>query len=288
MKKLFVLACAGESHAHRANLALRFLKKFSRTEIVVIAAQGGPPIDHDQVLPFPLLEGVSTERGMMVLKAALPLILGERGTRACYLDTDVVAVSPQVDEIFDAYIAPVVFAQDHLSIDAFSRCAISCGCSGPCTCLRRAIAEKFGMDIPDGQWRHWNGGVYLFGDEAAAFSRLWISYLLMIFADARWHSRDQGALAAVTWRLGLENGAVLPGRFNHIVDCFRHIPESERAKIPVAQLPVACDYSLSQGTNDPVLVHFINNGIGRDGWPNWDEANALLGNSNRASADTFP
>ncbi len=87
-----------------------------------------------------------------------------------------------------------------------------------CAHLREAIARRFSVEIDEGEWRHWNGGVFLFGAEAMPFFDRWHSMTLEVFDDPYWHDRDQGTLAAAVWSLGLQEQSTLPREFNFLAD----------------------------------------------------------------------
>ncbi|MBK8706560.1 MAG: hypothetical protein IPN33_25310 [Saprospiraceae bacterium] len=57
------------------------------------------------------------------LKTSLHRIL-PAGPLYCYLDTDVVAIRPGVDDIFQRYVAPITFCTDHCRLKAFSPTAV--------------------------------------------------------------------------------------------------------------------------------------------------------------------
>ena len=65
------------------------------------------------------------------------------------------------------------------------------------------------------------------------------------------------------------------GEFNFIVDCMRGIAPARRKTLAPRESFVRTDYSLS-GPESLQLVHFVNGGVGRRGWRNWDDVEALL------------
>jgi glycosyltransferase involved in cell wall biosynthesis len=274
----FVYAVCGDAHAARVNVSLRFLKRYSRAEIVVVTSRTGARIEHDQVVDVATDASLDDHRASIMLKTGLHAILGGGGSVFCYLDSDVIAVGDAVDSIFDQRRGAVVFVRDHADLPRFSRCAVRCGCPSPgCRHLVDAIKSTFGVTIADPNWRHWNGGVFVFDDDAAPLLDRWRAFTLRILDDPYWFPRDQGTLAAAAWDLGWQDAPVLPGKFNTIVDCYAGIPEAQRQSAPVAFLPVDRSYRLdgpSEGC--PVFLHFVNGGVSRCGWKNWDDAEALL------------
>ena len=267
---LFVFCVCGDAHVERVELALRFLKRFSRAEVVVVLSRSTYPLRHDQILNVTVPAELSNHQASIYLKTLLPQLVGD-GTVSCYLDSDQIATSPRVDEIFDLYEPPVTFAPDHATIDQFSRYAVRCPCSsGTCLHLREAIRERFGIDIRNGDQRHWNGGLYLFDRRSREFAKAWHSNTMLIFDDPYWRVRDQGTLIVTQRQLGLEQHAMLPPTATRIVDRFYGYGESLRPSLKPADFFVDRSYRLGSA-DQPAFLHFINDGLGCTGWANWDE-----------------
>ncbi len=271
----FVFAVAGTAHVAAAETAIRFLRSFSRHDIVVVQARATRRARHSRVIEVDVPPELDDHQASIYIKTSLPRLLGEQATRYCYLDSDVIAVGEGVDDIFDCLSGPVAFAHDHADVDAFSRWAVKCGCDVHCPHLREALRASFGIDGIAPGWRLWNGGVFVFDSSSDSFLELWHSMCLRIMKEAGWNTRDQGALAGAAWRLGLQDLAPLPARFNTIVDCMRGVAPPDRPLLPPERSFVRRDYRLGQA-DSPQFLHFINHGVGRRGWPNWDEAAALL------------
>jgi hypothetical protein len=232
------------------------------------------------VLEVTLPEALDDHQASIALKTNLLQFVAGQGERFCYLDSDVIAVRDDVDAIFDHLSGPVCFARDHVNLDTFSRWAVNCGCrQGACPHLREAASRTLSVEIPKGDWTHWNGGVFVFDERSREFLHAWHRIALKILADPYWKTRDQGALAAAVWSLGLQDLAPLPQRFNFIVDCMRGISVDRRPSASVKDFQVRHDYSLGAHSEylQPRLIHFINGGIGRTGWRHWDDVRALLG-----------
>jgi hypothetical protein len=278
-RNLFVYALCGEAHGHFVNTSLRFLKHFSRQEILVVASRCAGPINHDQVIRLHVPEEFDNHQASIILKTSLHRLLHKPTQRCCYLDTDIVAVDPQVDSIFDLKRGPVSFATDHVKMRRFSRWAVRCSCvAGECDHLREAILRKFGLEIQDPDWQHWNGGIFLFDSESADFLDTWHRYTRAILADTAWKTRDQGALIATVWRHGLQNQPPLPSLYNHIVDPMFGFQEARRASLRPSDYHVDNRYSLDGASHlpHPHFLHFINESLGARGWKNWDEAENRL------------
>ena len=274
MRSQFVYSVCGDLHAARVNMSLNFLKSFSRKDIVVVAGRVDTRIDHDQIVRYAPPQDLGLHEASIVQKTQLPTILGVSNSQYCYIDTDVIAVSREVDSIFRYDRGPVLFSRDHVPIDVFSRHAVACGCkSGACDHLRRALLSKFGVTVSSGDWNHWSGGVFVFTSEAAELFQQWHGYVLDVIKDSYFKTRDQGALAAAVWKLKMQNLPTLPTKFNYIVDGLQG-----RRYAATRALRVDDSYSLSAQSAGakPAFLHFINGTAGRRGWKNWDDAEALL------------
>lgn len=276
----FVFVVCGDRDATRLNIALKFLRHFSLCGIVVVRCRTGIQFDCNRVIDAPVPDNFNNEQAVRLLKSSLHRILPWDHVRYCYLDNDVIAVRGSVDEIFSHAHSPVSFAPDHSTLDQFSQCAVNCGCKNwGCDHLREAIFQEFQVQILEQNWRHWNGGVFVFNRESFEFMDYWHEGLLTIFGNPYWKTRDQGVLAAAAWKYGLQCQPNLPERYNFIVDALKDDPDSmpEAGAAPFAS-PVNKRYSLSEDSGNPApsFLHFINNGAGKRGWKNWDDVERLL------------
>ena len=277
-KPTFIYAVCGDAHVRRVNLSIRFLKKFTKSDILVVKSRSTVTVEHDQVIAVEVDPGFNHHQASIVLKTSLPARLGGSIRRGCYIDSDVVAVGPSIDAIFRESKSPVAFAPDHVTLDVFSRHAVACGCVKPrCDHLRRAIRAKFGARVAPRDWTHWNGGVFVFDGRSNEFMAEWHAMTLAAFQDPYWKDRDQGTLAAAAWKLGLQDQPTLAGRFNRIVDPYYGLKLTRRDDARDDSLNVDQGYDLGRGRDRPAFLHLINGGFGRNGWPNWDDAARLLG-----------
>jgi hypothetical protein len=278
-KSVFVFSVVGEEHVSAANVALAYLKRFSRADIVFIKARSESQPAHDQVINVEPPAALDNHQASIFLKTNLLSFVGGTKARFCYLDSDVIAVSDYVDTIFNYKTGPVTFAADHADIDMFSRYGVDCRCRETrCPHLREAIICSFGIEVRRCDWKMWNGGVFLFDHDSAGFFDQWHLLTRQILSDQYWHTRDQGTLAAAVWKCGMENQPTLPTNFNVIVDRFWGIPPDKRSRVAQSQFHVRTDYSLrgERGLMRPSFLHFINGGVEKTGWHNWDQVAALI------------
>jgi len=134
-----------------------------------------------------------------------------------------------------------------------------------CRHLGEYIAEKYKIKIPD-NWRHWNGGVFLFNAAGVKFMNYWHEITLKEFENPATKTRDQGTLAVTAWVYNLQETVTLPEKFNFIT-------EYDNPGIM---------YTAEKGfTQDgykttflPCFLHIYHQ-WGRTGWSIWDYVSAL-------------
>ncbi len=219
--------CGPSVHAATMATAVRHLRGLSTHEIWVVtdSARNESPVDSDgvdHVVDVPTPAHLDDHQAAIWLKTSVHRHLPSGVW--CYLDTDIVAISRGADRVFELRDGPVVFAPDlpleGNTIDHFSPHAMTCSCEarGLLTCahLRRQLSERFDLDVPAG-WTHWNGGVFVFGPDAEPFLERWHELAVASFEWPEWRTRDQGALIASAWQLGLQDLPRLPQEFNFIV-----------------------------------------------------------------------
>ena len=208
MTGTFVFAIVGEPHVRAVNIALTYLKRFSRSNIVVVMGRSKLRPAHDQVIDVDLPDQLDDREASIFLKTSLLEVLGSVRSPFCYLDSDVIAVNDDVDSIFKHKHGPITFASDNISIDMFSRYAVNCGCQeSTCDHLRESILRKFGVPVTSGNWRLWNGGVFLFDKDSADFLTVWHELTRQILTDSLWRTRNQGTLATTVWKCGFAGSA---------------------------------------------------------------------------------
>lgn len=391
-KKYVFVVCGAASHIQTLHFSLQMLKTFTTLEILVVtdSRRNDLPIQHNIIVDVTTPENLTHHQAAIYLKTKLHHIL-PKGCLYCYLDTDVVAIRPGIDSIFDYYYKPITFCTDHCKIKSFSPNAVNdefyddllnkqqylselyfkyqqeeerqkikagkhlaiiqelklqfnqkrpahaqslrgkhftkvltakiiywvlCGTAWLSIFFKKRqvsrnsfqelelerlhrlifkmplnfdlflrdygyrfdlaaqkwynlkgellyeenlvvkrieaasafrwdveaqiwrdeegnnisyiesdkllylIQNKFDVNIQDEQWRHWNGGVFLFDDHAHAFMEQWHHWTLEIFEDVEWKVRDQGTLIATAWKFGLQQHPTLPIIYNLIADFY--------------------------------------------------------------------
>lgn len=129
-KNVFIfVVCGAKEHIDTLHFSLEYLKKHSKSEIWVLtdASRNEVPVQHNNIIDVQTPEAFDHHQASIYLKTGIHHYF-PKGNRYCYLDTDIIALSEEVDKIFDAYIAPITFAPDHCRMSQFSPYALKCGC----------------------------------------------------------------------------------------------------------------------------------------------------------------
>lgn len=124
------VVCGGAEHIEALHYSLAALKKFSKKDVYVLtdSVRNEIPINHNKIIDVRTPENLNHHQASIFLKTSVHRYLPQ-GNLYCYLDTDVVAVSEKVDEVFNEFLAPITFAPDHCVADQFSPSAVKCGCT---------------------------------------------------------------------------------------------------------------------------------------------------------------
>ncbi len=272
----FVFAVIGAAHVEALDLPLRYLRHFSSKQVVVVQGRSEVRANADFVIEVTPPSRLNDHQASLWLKTGLMTHFRENGLanrQFCYLDSDVIALSPGIDEIFSYQNGPVGFCADHVGIDIFSHWAVNCGCRQmTCHHLREALLCDFGVDVYEADWTMWNGGVFVAHDRSADFLKTWHDYTNSIFEKDYWKDRDQGTLAAAAWRHGIQSQSILPQRFNYVLDCLWDLDDNHRSNAELKDLAAWPDFELKREieAGKVTFLHLINRGIGRAGWRHWD------------------
>lgn len=331
------MVCGGREHIETLHYSLRYLNHYSNSDILVLtdSARNEIAIDHHNVIDIPVSARYDHHQASIILKTSIHRYV-PKGKVYCYLDTDVIALNTEVDQIFGNLQGPIRFAPDHCRVNKFSPQAVNCGClerkipyrkklekawkgtrgrssleverktqldreferlktdklyklladiryffSGDrfnlndqfsfdkasrkwmdrdgnvillewesdaqriaketgltydavnekwldengadiwvdeCNHLIEAIRSDLGIEVAQHDWQHWNGGVFLFGDEGHDFLEAWHNKTVRMFDNDRWKTRDQGTLVATAWEFGLQDAIPLDKKWNFIAD----------------------------------------------------------------------
>lgn len=139
MKYVFVV-CGTDEHIDTLHFSLRYLQHFSDKDIWVITdtSRNTKAIMHPNLIDVATPKHYNHHQASIYLKTSLHRYLpkGDENTLWCYLDTDVVATTTEVDAIFKQYQAPITFCTDHCRLPVFSISAV------PMLVTEKVIAQR--------------------------------------------------------------------------------------------------------------------------------------------------
>lgn len=149
MNKFVFAVCGARVHIDELHFSIERLKRFSKCEVVVVtdSRRNEIPIIHENIIDVHTPDEFDNHQASIFIKTGLNKFLPS-GHKYCYLDSDVVCISDRVDEIFNCYISPIIFAKDYFSFALFSPHAVNCNCIEN-HARRKDIIAKFKAKIED-------------------------------------------------------------------------------------------------------------------------------------------
>jgi hypothetical protein len=123
------VVCGTEAHIETLHFSLERLKKYSQAKIIILtdSSRNELEISHDNIVDIATNVKMNHHQASIFLKTGIHQFLPV-GPTYCYLDTDVVALSEEINAIFQEYQAPITFAPDHCKMLKFSSYSVHCGC----------------------------------------------------------------------------------------------------------------------------------------------------------------
>ena len=119
--KFVFCVCGSKVYLGELNDSIRFLKHFSKNEIIVITElkRNEIPIQHDTVIDVKTPAEFTNHQATVFLKTSIHKYL-DLSHRYCYLDADIYVVNEQIEDVFSYFSPPVSFAKDHVNMNLFS------------------------------------------------------------------------------------------------------------------------------------------------------------------------
>lgn len=139
-----------------------------------------------------------------------------------------------------------------------------------CRHLGEYLSRNYEIEIP-GNWRHWNGGVFIFNERSCDFMNYWHKITIDEFNNLKTKTRDQGTLAVSAWKFGLQEAPILDKKFNFIAEY--NDPEILYAA------GKGFTFDQFKSTFEPCFLHIYHE-WGHSGWSIWDYV-AELGEKNQ-------
>ncbi len=123
------VVCGDREYIDTLHFSLRQLRSFTQNEILVVtdAGRNAIKVEHPNILDIETPAYLNSHQASIYLKTGLHKFL-QPGKLYCYLDTDVVALNKEVDDIFTQKQSQITFASDHSRMPVFSPYAVNCGC----------------------------------------------------------------------------------------------------------------------------------------------------------------
>jgi hypothetical protein len=127
--KFVFVVCGSREHIDTLHYSLRYLKHFSKNEIIIVtdSLRNEIPVEHPIIVDIKTPEHFTHHQSSIYLKTGLNKFL-PKGYNYCYLDTDVLALTSECDQIFNFKKGPITFAPDHCRMPKFSPHAVKCDC----------------------------------------------------------------------------------------------------------------------------------------------------------------
>lgn len=130
MKNIFIfVVCGDKEHIETLHFSLKYLTLFSKNDILVLtdSSRNVIPIKHEKVVDVKTPIEFNNHQASIYLKTGIFKFV-PKGNLYCYIDTDVIAMSVEVDKVFHEFKSPIIFGPDHSLMDQFSPYAVNCPC----------------------------------------------------------------------------------------------------------------------------------------------------------------
>jgi hypothetical protein len=127
--KFIFVVCGSSEHIDALHFSLQYLKKYSKNEILILtdSKRNEALIKHDKIIDIETPAYYNHHQASIFLKTSIHKYFPVENNY-CYLDTDVIALNHEVDDIFMHQHGIITFAPDHCSMQKFSPHAVNCGC----------------------------------------------------------------------------------------------------------------------------------------------------------------
>ena len=129
-ENIFVFVVCGENkHIDKLQFSLKYLQYYSNNKVLIITdlSRNDLKIEFDNIINIKTPENLNNHQASIWLKTSLHKIL-PKGNLYCYIDSDVIAVNKNCNNIFNEFVSPITFAKDHSNLQEFSAFALNCSC----------------------------------------------------------------------------------------------------------------------------------------------------------------
>jgi hypothetical protein len=124
------VVCGAKEYTDSLNTAICYLKAFSKSKIIVLtdSQRNEGTIQCENIIDIKTDPGFNHHQASVFLKTSIHRYLDMEAGHYCYLDSDVLAITDKVDEIFNEKPEIIGFCNDNITLDLFSPYAVNCGC----------------------------------------------------------------------------------------------------------------------------------------------------------------
>lgn len=145
---MFVV-CGPEEHIHTLHQSHSVLKKKTNLPIYIVTdhSRNEIPIKLPNTIHVETPISLNHHQASIYLKTSLHKLL-PTGCIYVYLDTDILAYGNSINEIFNQYKTPIIFAPDHCKMDQFSPYAVECNCLNTFERNRQLVYEILDKNDP--------------------------------------------------------------------------------------------------------------------------------------------
>jgi len=131
MNYFVYVVCGAKEYIEQLNFSLRYLRHFSKYPIIVVTdkSRNEAAIVHETVVDVKTPEHLNNHQAHLFIETKLTHFIDlKENDICCYLDSDIIALNENINEVFEHYKPPVTFAKDHCTIDFFSPKIMHCDC----------------------------------------------------------------------------------------------------------------------------------------------------------------
>ena len=128
--QMFVfVVCGAKEHIDTLHFSLKALKKVSKYPILILtdSSRNEIPIEYDYIIDIKTPDHYNNHQASIFLKTGVHKFLPS-GKLYCYIDTDVVALTENINSIFKFKEDIISFSTDHCKVQKFSPHAVNCTC----------------------------------------------------------------------------------------------------------------------------------------------------------------
>jgi len=144
MNYFVYVVCGAKEYIEQLNFSIKFLRYFSKYPILVVtdSLRNEAIIDHSNIIDIKTPGYLNHHEASIYLETSLHKYLVLENNKYFYIDSDMVAVNENINEVFDYKTDAILFVKDHCNITQHSPHAIKCDCLQKQTKKKRNICQS--------------------------------------------------------------------------------------------------------------------------------------------------